>query len=180
MDEATAQARAKELGWIVREDAGRGWRRVVPSPLPKGIVEIEEIDHLVKAGYVVIACGGGGIPVYQDAAGDLQGVEAVIDKDLASSMLARELDADLLLISTGVPQVAIAFGRPEQRWLDRITRAEAQAYLAAGEFAEGSMAPKIRAIIGYLDRQERQGLITDPANIGQALRGETGTTIVAD
>ncbi len=180
MDEATAKARAKELGWIVKEDAGRGFRRVVPSPLPKSIVEIQEIDHLVKAGYVVIACGGGGIPVYRDAAGDLEGVEAVIDKDLASSMLARELDADLLLISTGVPQVAIAFGRPEQRWLDRITRAEALAWLAAGEFAEGSMAPKIRAIVGYLDGHNRQGLITDPQSIGRALRGETGTSIVAD
>ncbi len=186
MDEATAAMRAKELGWIVKEDAGRGFRRVVPSPLPQSIVEIQEIDHLVKAGYVVIACGGGGIPVYHDAAGDLQGVEAVIDKDLASAMLARELDVDLLLISTGVPQVAIAFGRPDQRWLERITRAEAEAYLAAGEFAEGSMAPKIRAIIGYLERQgrpdhqARRGLITDPQNIGRALRGETGTTIVAD
>jgi carbamate kinase len=99
MSEATARRRADDLGWIVKEDAGRGWRRVVASPLPKSIVEIEEIDHLVRAGYVVIACGGGGIPVYQDAAGDLQGIEAVIDKDLASSMLARELDADLLLIS---------------------------------------------------------------------------------
>jgi carbamate kinase len=180
MDQATAAARAQELGWIVKEDAGRGFRRVVPSPLPKSIVEIQEIDHLVKAGYVVIACGGGGIPVYQNTEGDLEGVEAVIDKDLASAMLARELDADLLLISTGVPQVAIAFGRPEQRWLDRITRAEAEAWLAAGEFAEGSMAPKIRAIIGYLDRRGRQGLITDPENIGRALRGETGTTIVPD
>ena len=179
MDEATAQARARELGWVVKEDAGRGFRRVVPSPLPKGIVEIGEIDHLVKAGYVVIACGGGGIPVFRDAAGDLEGVEAVIDKDLASSVLAHELDADLLLISTGVPQVAIAFGRPEQRWLDRITRAEAEACLTAGEFAEGSMAPKIRAIIGYLERENRQGLITDPQNIGRALRGETGTSIVA-
>jgi carbamate kinase len=186
MDEPTARARADELGWIVKEDAGRGFRRVVPSPLPQGIVEIQEIDHLVKAGYVVIACGGGGIPVWRDPEGDLQGVEAVIDKDLASAMLARELDADLLLISTGVPKVAIAFGRPEQRWLDRITRAQARAYLAAGEFAEGSMAPKIRAIIGYLerpgqlDRKARQGLITDPQNIGRALRGETGTTIIAD
>jgi carbamate kinase len=180
MDRATGEARAKELGWIVKEDAGRGFRRVVPSPLPKGIVEVQEIDHLVKAGYVVIACGGGGIPVYRNAEGDLEGVEAVIDKDLASAMLARELDADLLLISTGVPQVAIAFGRPEQRWLDRITRADAEAYLAAGEFAEGSMAPKIRAIIGYLDRPGRQGLITDPQNIGRALSGETGTMIVPD
>ena len=119
-------------------------------------------------------------PGRRDTAGDLEGVEAVIDKDLASAMLARELGADLLLISTGVPQVAIAFGRPEQRWLDRITRAEAAAFLAAGEFAEGSMAPKIRAIIGYLDRPGRQGLITDPPNIGRALRGETGTSIVPD
>jgi carbamate kinase len=180
MDEATARARAKELGWTVSEDAGRGFRRVVPSPLPRGIVERQEIDHLVKAGYVVIACGGGGIPVWRDAEGDLQGVEAVIDKDLASAMLARELDADLLLISTGVPKVAIGFGRPDQRWLERITRAQAQDYLAAGEFAEGSMAPKIRAIIGYLERKDRQGLITDPPNIGRALRGETGTTIVPD
>ena len=170
--------RADELGWIVKEDAGRGWRRVVPSPLPKSIVEIEEIDHLVKAGYVVIACGGGGIPVCQDTDGDLEGVEAVIDKDLASSMLARELDADLLLISTGVEKVAIGFGRPDQRWLERISRAEAEAYLAAGEFAEGSMAPKIRAIIAYLDRPGRPGLITDPPNIGRALAGRTGTTIV--
>jgi carbamate kinase len=178
MDEATAQKRAGELGWIVKEDAGRGWRRVVPSPLPKSIVEIEEIDHLVRAGYVVIACGGGGIPVYQDAAGDLEGVEAVIDKDLASSMLARELDADLLLISTGVEKVAIGFGRPDQRWLERISRTEAEAYLAAGEFAEGSMAPKIRAIIAYLDRPGRAGLITDPQSIGRALEGQAGTTIV--
>jgi carbamate kinase len=180
MDQATAEVRARELGWIVKEDAGRGWRRVVPSPLPKGIVESQEIDHLVKAGYVVIACGGGGIPVRRDAAGDLEGVEAVIDKDLASAMLARELDADLLLISTGVEKVAINFGRPDQRWLDRITRAEAEAWLAAGEFAEGSMAPKIRAIVGYLERKNRQGLITDPQNIGRALRSETGTSIVAD
>jgi carbamate kinase len=179
MDAPTAQRRAAELGWIVKEDSGRGWRRVVPSPLPRGIVEIDEIAHLVNAGYVVIACGGGGIPVVEDAAGDLQGVEAVIDKDLASSMLARELRADLLVISTSVPRVAIHFGRPEQRWLDRLTRAEAEKYLAEGHFAEGSMAPKIRAIIGYLDRPGRRGLITDPASIGRALRGEAGTEIVS-
>lgn len=178
MDQPTAERRATELGWIVHEDSGRGWRRVVPSPLPKGIVEIEEIDHLVRAGYVVIACGGGGIPVFVDADGDLQGVEAVIDKDLASSMLARELNADLLVISTSVPRVAIHFGRPEEQWLERITRAEAEAYLAAGHFAEGSMAPKVRAIIAYLDRPGREGLITDPPNLGRALQGEAGTTIV--
>jgi carbamate kinase len=177
MDEPTARRRATELGWIVREDAGRGWRRVVPSPLPQGIVEIDEIEHLVTAGHVVIACGGGGIPVCQGDDGDLHGVEAVIDKDLASSMLARELNADLLVISTSVARVAINFGRPDQRWLERLTRAEAEAYLAEGHFAEGSMAPKIRAIIAYLERPGRRGLITDPPNIGRALDGQAGTVL---
>jgi carbamate kinase len=180
MDEQTAQRRAAELGWIVREDSGRGWRRVVPSPLPQGIVEIDEIEHLVSAGYVVIACGGGGIPVFQGDDGDLHGVEAVIDKDLASSMLARELNADLFVISTSVNRVAINFGRPDQRWLERLTRAEAEAYLAEGHFAEGSMAPKIRAIVAYLERPGRRGLITDPANIGRALAGQAGTVLTFD
>jgi carbamate kinase len=180
MDEERARRLAAELGWIVREDAGRGWRRVVPSPLPQGIVEIDEIEHLVSAGYVVIACGGGGIPVFQGDDGDLEGVEAVIDKDLASSMLARELNADLFVISTGVPRVAINFGRPDQRWLEQLTRAEAERYLAEGHFAEGSMAPKIRAIIAYLDRPGRRGLITDPPNIGRALAGQAGTLLTSD
>jgi carbamate kinase len=180
MDEGVARRRAAELGWIVREDAGRGWRRVVASPLPQGIVEIDEIEHLVSAGYLVIACGGGGIPVFQGDDGDLQGVEAVIDKDLASSMLARELNADLFVISTGVPRVAINFGRPDQRWLEQLTRAEAERYLAEGHFAEGSMAPKIRAIIAYLDRPGRRGLITDPPNIGRALAGQAGTVLTSD
>jgi carbamate kinase len=180
MDEATARKRAAELGWIVKEDAGRGWRRVVPSPRPQAIVEIDEIAHLAEAGYVVIACGGGGIPVLRDEQGDLQGVEAVIDKDLASSMLARALDAGLFLISTGVPKVAIDYGGPDQRWVDRMTRAEAERWLADGQFAEGSMAPKIRAIVGYLDRPGRRGLITDPPNIGRALAGEAGTSVTLD
>jgi carbamate kinase len=180
MDEATARQHAAELGWIVREDAGRGWRRVVPSPLPQAIVEIDEIAHLAEAGHVVIACGGGGIPVFRDREGDLEGVEAVIDKDLASSMLARQLDAELLLISTGVPRVAIDYGRPGERWLERMTRTEAERWLAEGQFAEGSMAPKIRAIIGYLDRPGRRGLITDPPNIGRALAGHAGTLVVPD
>ena len=180
MDEQTARRRAAELGWIVREDAGRGWRRVVPSPLPQGIVEIDEIEHLVTAGYVVIACGGGGIPVFQGEDGDLHGVEAVIDKDLASSMLARELNADLFVISTSVARVAINFGRPDQRWLERLTRGEAEAYLAEGHFAEGSMAPKIRALLASLDRAGRRGLITDPASLGRALDGQAGTLILPD
>jgi carbamate kinase len=180
MDEATARRRAAELDWTVKEDAGRGWRRVVASPLPQAIVEIDEIAHLAEAGYVVIACGGGGIPVFRDEQGDLQGVEAVIDKDLASSMLAHALDADLLLISTGVPRVAIDYGRPGQRWIDRMTRAEAERWLADGQFAEGSMAPKIRAIVGYLDRPRRRGLITDPPNIGRALAGQAGTALTRE
>jgi carbamate kinase len=180
MDDATARRRAAELDWTVKEDAGRGWRRVVASPLPQAIVEIDEIAHLAEAGYVVIACGGGGIPVFRDEQGDLQGVEAVIDKDLASSMLAHALDADLLLISTGVPRVAIDYGRPGQRWIDRMTRAEAERWLADGQFAEGSMAPKIRAIVGYLDRPRRRGLITDPPNIGRALAGQAGTALTRE
>jgi carbamate kinase len=180
MDEETAKGRAAELGWIVREDAGRGWRRVVPSPQPRAIVEIDEIAHLAEGGYVVIACGGGGIPVFAADGGDLQGVEAVIDKDLASSMLARQLDAELFLISTGVPRVAINFGKPDQRWLEQMTRAEAEVWLAERQFAEGSMAPKIRAIVGYLDRPGRRGLITDPPNIGRALAGHAGTLLTFD
>jgi carbamate kinase len=180
MDEETARRRTAELGWIVREDSGRGWRRVVPSPPPQAIIEIDEIAHLARAGYVVVACGGGGIPVFADEAGDLQGVEAVIDKDLASSMLARQLDAELLLISTGVPRVAIDYGKPEQRWVERMSRADAGRWLAAGQFPEGSMAPKIRALIGYLDRPGRRGLITDPPNIGRALAGQAGTVLTFD
>ena len=181
MDEATARERAAALGWIVREDSGRGWRRVVPSPEPRAIVEIDEIGHLCAAGYVVIACGGGGIPVYEDEGGDLRGVEAVIDKDLASSMLARQLDAELFVISTAVERVAVNYNRPDRRWLDRMTCAEARAYMAEGQFPEGSMAPKIRAIVAYLDdRPGRRGVITDPPNIGRALAGEAGTAIVPD
>jgi carbamate kinase len=130
---------------------------------------------------VVIACGGGGIPVFEDESGDLHGVEAVIDKDLASSLLARQLEAELFVISTAVERVAVDFNRPDRRWLDRMTRAEARAYLAEGQFPEGSMAPKIRAIVAYLDdRPGRRGVVTDPPNIGRALAGEAGTAVVPD
>ncbi len=179
LDEATARRRAAEQGWAIREDAGRGWRRVVPSPRPRAILELRVIRSLVASGTVVIACGGGGLPVVRDAAGDLQGVEAVVDKDHASSVLAQEMGADLLLISTGVEKVAVRFNRPRQRWLDRLTLAEARAYLAAGEFAAGSMGPKIEAVIDYLEGSGGRGLITDPPNIARALAGETGTWIAA-
>lgn len=180
MDKAEADRRAAELGWSVREDAGRGWRRVVASPLPKEVVELEAVEALLKAGTVVVTVGGGGIPVVRDADGDLKGVAAVIDKDFASSLLAQLIKADLFLISTAVEKVAINFGKPDQKWLDKLTLAEAKAYLAEGtHFAKGSMAPKIQAIVWYLEAMPNgKALITNPENIGRALKGETGTWIV--
>ena len=178
MDEQTAQRLARRQGWIVKEDAGRGWRRVVPSPQPKTIVELEAINLLARSGFVVIACGGGGIPVVQDEEGNLIGVEAVIDKDLASSLLARDMGADLLLVSTGVEKVAINFNKPDRRWLDRMTVAEAKKHYADNQFDKGSMGPKIQAVIEFIEGGGQTGLITNPENIGRALAGETGTFIV--
>ncbi len=178
MDEGEAKRREKEMQWSVVEDAGRGWRRVVASPLPKEVVELDSVKALIAAGTVVITVGGGGIPVID--AGDhlYQGVAAVIDKDYASSLLARLIQADLFLISTAVEKVAINFGKPDQKWLDRMTLKEAKDYLAEGKhFAKGSMAPKIQAIIWYLENGGKQALITNPENIGKALKGETGTVI---
>jgi carbamate kinase len=179
MDEAEAKRREKEMGWNVVEDAGRGWRRVVASPLPKEVVELEVVKTLIGAGTIVITVGGGGIPVIDKGDHEYQGVAAVIDKDYASSLLARLINADLFLISTAVEKVAINFGKPEQKWLDKITLAEAKQYLAEGtHFAKGSMAPKIQAIIWYLENGGKQALITNPENIGRALKGDTGTWIV--
>ena len=179
MNEAEATRRKEELGWSVVEDAGRGWRRVVASPLPKEVVELDSVRALLQAGIVVITVGGGGIPVIDPGDGQYQGIAAVIDKDYASSLLAQDIQADLLLISTAVEKVAINFGKPDQKWLDRMTLAEARAYLAEGKhFAKGSMAPKIQAIIWYLEGGGKQAIITNPENIGRALRGETGTLIV--
>lgn len=179
MDKAEADRRASELGWSVKEDAGRGWRRVVASPLPQEVVELDSVEALIKHGTVVITVGGGGIPVVRDANGSLKGVAAVIDKDFASSLLARLIKADLFLISTAVEKVAINFGKPDQKWLDKITLAEAKAYLAEGtHFAKGSMAPKIQAVIWFLENGGKQALITNPENIGRAIKGETGTWIV--
>jgi len=178
MDEAEARRRETEMEWSVVEDAGRGWRRVVASPLPKEVVELETVRTLLNAGVVVITVGGGGIPVIDAGNGEYQGVAAVIDKDYASSLLARLIKADLLLISTSVEKVAINFGKPNEKWMDRMTLAEAKQYLAEGvHFAKGSMAPKIQAIIWYLEAGGKQALITCPEHIGRALRGETGTWI---
>ena len=180
MDEEEARRRTSEMGWSVVEDAGRGWRRVVASPMPQAVVELDQIKLLIDAGVVVVAVGGGGIPVVQQDNGDLAGVAAVIDKDYASSLLARLIGADMLLISTGVEKVALNFGQPNQQWLDRITLAEARQYMAeGGHFAKGSMAPKIQAIIWFLEAGGKQAIITNPENIGRALAGETGTWIVA-
>jgi len=179
MEEGEAKRREKEMQWSVVEDAGRGWRRVVASPLPKEVVELDSVKALIAAGTVVITVGGGGIPVIDAGDHQYQGVAAVIDKDYASSLLAQLIQADLFLISTAVEKVAINFGKPEQKWLDRMTLKEAKDYLAEGKhFAKGSMAPKIQAIIWYLENGGKQALITNPENIGKALKGETGTVIV--
>jgi carbamate kinase len=179
MDEAEAKRREKEMGWSVVEDAGRGWRRVVPSPLPKEIVELVSVRTLIEAGVIVITVGGGGIPVIDAGNGVYRGVAAVIDKDFASSLLASEIKADMFLIATAVEKVAINFGKPGEKWLDKISLAEAKQYLAEGiHFAKGSMAPKIQAVIRYLEAGGKEALITNPENIGRALKGETGTRIV--
>ena len=174
-----AQRRQVEQGWSVIEDAGRGWRRVVASPAPKEIVELETVETLLERGIITITVGGGGIPVIDPGDGNYRGVAAVIDKDYASSLLAQTIKADLFVISTAVEKVAIHFGKPEQQWLDKMTVAEAKQYLAEGtHFAKGSMAPKIQAIIWFLENGGKQALITNPENIGRALKGETGTWIV--
>jgi carbamate kinase len=178
MDQDVALSRAESDGWAVVEDAGRGWRRVVPSPLPVRIIEQEAIMALVRAGFTVVGIGGGGIPVVEDENGNLVGVEAVIDKDFASSLLAVGIEADLLLISTAVEKVALNFNKPDQVWLDQMTLNEARQYLGEGHFAKGSMEPKIRAIIAFLEQGGKEALITTPENIMKALHRETGTRIV--
>ena len=176
--EEEARTKMSKEGWIMVEDAGRGWRRVVPSPIPREIVERDAIATLIQNNYIVVAVGGGGIPVVRDDSGDLSGVEAVIDKDLASSLLASELNADLLLISTAVEKVALNFKKYNQINLDHITLNEAKQYFEEGHFAKGSMGPKVKAVINYLERGGSAALITMPETIGKALEGQTGTWIV--
>jgi carbamate kinase len=176
MTEEVARAKQKSDGWNVCMDAGRGWRRVVPSPKPIRIVEEAAIGNLLDAGMIVVAAGGGGIPVVADEEGNLKGTAAVIDKDYTSSLLARRIGADLLLVATAVEQVYLNFGKPDQKPVDRLTVVEAKEYLAAGShFSEGSMAPKIRAIIEFLEHGGKKVIVTDPPSIEKALQGETGT-----
>ena len=177
MDEATAQ-KMIEAGQQCFEDAGRGWRRVVPSPLPEKIIEVDAIRNLLSAGFTVVAVGGGGIPVIEKKKGTLRGVEAVIDKDFASGLLANLIDADLLLISTAIEQVALNFNKPDQVWLTQMTVAEAESYIDQGHFAAGSMLPKVQAMVKFIKEGGKKGLITDPPNIKRALDGETGTWIL--
>ncbi|MDJ0791609.1 MAG: carbamate kinase [Acidimicrobiia bacterium] len=179
MSEVDAIRRRDDEGWDVLEDAGRGWRRVVASPAPMRIVELDVIKRLLDAGVVTIAVGGGGIPVVADESGNLRGIAAVIDKDLASALLASQVGADLLLISTAVERVALNWGKPDQQWVDELTLDEVKQYLdEGGHFAEGSMAPKMRAVVQFLESGGKEALITDPQNLERAMAGETGTRIV--
>ncbi len=181
MSETDAMERRHGEGWDVVEDAGRGWRRVVASPMPTRVVELDAVKRLIEAGVVVITVGGGGIPVVADERGHLRGVAAVIDKDYASGLLATSIGASLFLISTAVEKVALNFGTPEQRWIDHLTLAQAQQYLAEGRhFKKGSMVPKIQASIWFLEQGGKRAIITNPENIERALNGETGTHITPD
>jgi carbamate kinase len=178
MSEEQAKLRREKDGWDVIEDANRGWRRVVSSPKPIRIVELDAVKAVLAARAVVITVGGGGIPVVADANGDLHGVAAVIDKDLASSLLASLLGAELFLISTAVEKVSLNFGKPDQSEVDHLTLSQVKGYLEQGtHFAPGSMKPKMEAVVGYLERGGKEAVITNPENMERALAGQTGTRI---
>ena len=173
-----AEALERDLGWTMREDAGRGWRHVVPSPRPLRILNIKTVSRMLESAAVVVAAGGGGIPVVRGRDGQWRGIEAVIDKDYASALLAADLNADLFVILTGVSKVALDFGKPTQRTLDRMTIAEAEKYLAAGQFPAGSMGPKIESAIQFVRATKKQVLITDVDVLREALAGKDGTVVV--
>jgi carbamate kinase len=174
-----AEALERDLGWTMKEDSGRGWRHVVPSPRPLRILNVETISRMLEAAAVIIAAGGGGIPVVKGRDGQWRGIEAVIDKDYASAKLAADLNADLFLILTGVPKVALDFGKPSQRFVDRMTVVEAERYLGEGQFPAGSMGPKIESAVQFVRATRRQVLITDVDVLRDALQGNDGTMIVA-
>lgn len=178
MTEVDAKNRASEDGWIVGEDAGRGWRRLVPAPAPREIVELNSIRALLDRGTLVVAVGGGGIPVIRQADGMLTGRDAVIDKDAATCMLATELGASVLIESTSVDKVALNFGTPQQVEIDRMTSAECRRYLGEGHFAPGSMRPKIEAALAFLEQGGERVIITQPHHLEEALHGIYGTHIV--
>jgi len=175
--EEDARRYQQERGWSVKEDAGRGWRRVVPSPLPYEIAEIDPIRSLVNAGFVVIAGGGGGIPVVRDSDGMLRGVEGVIDKDYASALLAAGVGANVFVITTAVEKVALNYKKPNQVEVAQLTVEEARRHLADGQFPDGSMGPKIKAAIQFLEKGGDEVIITSPEALGRAIEGSTGTRI---
>ena len=180
-EDQVERVRREHPDWALVSDAGRGHRRVVASPRPKEIIEAPVIESLLSQGYCLIAVGGGGIPVVRRPDGTLEGRDAVIDKDFASSLLASRLRADLLVISTGVPQVCVNFGKADQRALGRVTAAELERYAEEGHFAPGSMLPKIQAVIQFLERPGREGrraVITDPQSLGRAVADRAGTHVV--
>ncbi|HEX4822761.1 MAG TPA: carbamate kinase [Candidatus Polarisedimenticolaceae bacterium] len=173
-----AERRRDKLGWSVKEDAGRGWRRLVPSPHPLRVVQRHMIRDAVRAGHIVVACGGGGIPIKKDASDQYVGVEAVIDKDLTSSVLASDIGAALFIILTAVPQVYLDFGTPKQRALGAVTLDEIESLMAEGHFPPGSMGPKIEAVINFLKAGGRRALITNPESLPLAIEGRAGTHVV--
>ena len=178
MTKEEAEKMVAERGYDVMEDAGRGYRRVVASPQPQSIVEIDSIRDMVNAGLVVVACGGGGIPVFKTEGNHLNGAAAVIDKDFASCTLAQQLDADMLIILTAVEKVAVNFGKPDQKWLDHLTPDEARAYAAEGQFAPGSMLPKVEAAVKFAESKPgRTALITLLERAKDGISGKTGTSI---
>ncbi len=178
MDKEEAVKKKKEDGWDITEDAGRGYRRMVASPEPKEIIEEKAIETLINGGFVVIAVGGGGIPVYMRDDGMVAGIEAVIDKDFASALLATNIKADLFIISTAIDKVCLNFGKPDEKKLSSMTLKEAIRYKEEGHFAPGSMLPKIESVIRYLKNGGKKAVITSPSGIEDAIKGKTGTTII--
>jgi len=177
MSEQEALSHKYEFGWHIIEDAGRGFRRVVPSPIPREIIELDVIRLLVEDGVIVIAAGGGGVPVIRNEQGRFEGVEAVIDKDLGSSLLARNLAADTFIISTAVDAVYLNFGRDDQEAIRRASLPEVRQYMTEGHFKPGSMMPKIEAVAQFLENGGKKAIITSPEKLLGAMKGEAGTTI---
>ena len=175
-----ADGLASQMGWTMREDAGRGWRLVVPSPIPRHICGISLVEALTSRGTVVIAGGGGGVPVVRDTRGVRHGIEAVVDKDLTSALMANVLDLEVMMILTAVSKVAINFGMPDQRELDRITLTEAKRYYSEGHFHEGSMGPKVGACIRFIEGGGKRAIIASLEEAMSALRGDTGTHVMPD
>ncbi len=175
-----AERLAREKGWKIKEDAGRGFRRVVPSPQPLDVVEKDLVKELMEEGVITVTVGGGGIPVMRSKNGGIEGVEAVIDKDRASSLLARILDVDEFVILTGVEKVYINFGKENQKALDRITVSQAKNYMEQGHFPKGSMGPKIESAIAFVQATNRQCIITSLEKVSEAFKGETGTFVIPD